>query len=594
MPEEPSASPPAAPARPSGNRRNLWLWLLVTLVVLVVAGAFSARPAYRLFKNWRAEQFANQAEEFARQQKWREAYDKAQGAVQLSPNNPRCQRLLATLLNQFGSESAMWYWDQLLAGPDARHSDREEALQTAIRMGRGDLADRHAEVLVTNAATSPRGLLLLSELARLRNDATNAILYARAAHKREPGNPTNTVMLGTLLLTSSSAKLQVEGKEMLRALAHTNGPLQLRAVQLLAARPDANRLDREECLELLGTLPNRDLATELLRRDIQVQLDPLRKPQVAQDTVEKYGKGKPEEVAAVAAWLIRQGLHTQALDLVQPEEAYQNDALFRIRYDALAGAGRWEDAYRHLLDPKARGEEMPLELLRLRTAEKLGRPDDVAQHWQRLLKIAGSDARQLRILAETAERGGSLETAVAAYRALTAIPYEEENAWRNVVRLLDAQGDTWNARDAARRLQRLKKDDQALAMQITYYDLLLGEDVERGLQRAQALVNDSPTNVLNRVVLALGELRNNNPAGARDAISGITVDWTRIPPGARAILVATLGANQQNDAAAKLLVRLPLKTLKPEERDLIRPYVDLPLPPDARLLNAATNAPPGG
>lgn len=593
MPDDTSsASPAAAPPR---RRRNLWLWLLAVLVVLVVGGAASARPVYRLFKNWRAEQFANQAEEFARQQKWREAYDKAQGAVQLSPNNPRAQRLVATLLNQFGSEAAMWYWDQLLAGPDARLSDREEALQAAIRMGRGDLADRHASFLVTNSATSTRGLLLLSELARLRNDATNAILLARAAHRKEPDNPTNIVTYGSLLLSASDAKMRVEGKELIRALAGASGPFQLRAIQLLAARPDANRLDREDCLQLLDGLAERDLATELLRRDIQVQLDPLRKLQIAEDTVQKYGRGKPEEVAAVGAWLIRQGLPARALELIQPEEAYQNDALFRVRYEALLASEQYEDAYRFLLDPKARGEEMPLELLRLRTAEKLNRTEDVKQHWQRLLKIAGSDARSLRILAEAAERGNSLDTAIAAYRALTAIPYEEENAWRNIIRLLDAQGDTWNARDAARRLLRLKKDDEALDMQLTYYDLLLAEDVERSLQKAQALVQASPTNFLNRVVLALGELRNNNPVGAREAISGVTVDWSRIPPGARAVLVATLGANQQNDAAARLLVRLPLKVLKPEERELIRPYVDLPVPPDSRLLEAAsTNAPSGG
>ncbi|MFN0066787.1 MAG: hypothetical protein ACKVYV_04035 [Limisphaerales bacterium] len=594
MPDDTSAHS-AATASPPRPRRNLWLWLLVVLVVLVVAGVAGARPAYRVFKNWRAEQFANQAEEFARQQKWREAYDKAQGAVQLSPNNPRCQRLVATLLNQFGSEAAMWYWDQLLTGPDARLGDREEALQAAIRMGRGDLADRHASFLITNSATSTRGLLLLSELARLRNDATNAILLARAAHRKEPENPTNIVAYGSILLSASDAKMRIEGKELIRTLAATNGPFQLRAIQLLAARPDANRLDREDCLRLLDGLAERDFSTELLRRDIQVQLDPLRKLEIAEDTVQRYGRGKPEEVAAVGAWLVRHDLPARAIELIQPEEAYQSDALFRVRFEALMAAGQDEDAYRFLLDPKARGEEMPLELLRLRTAEKLKREQDVQQHWQRLLKIAGSDARSLRILAETAERGNSLDTAVSAYRALTGIPYEEENAWRNIIRLLDAQGDTWNARDAARRLLRLKKEDEALDMQITYYDLLLAEDVERSLQKAQALVKQSPTNLLNRVVLALGELRNNNPVGAREAISGVTVDWTRIPPGARAVLVATLGANQQNDAAARLLARLPLKILKPEERELIRPYVDLPIPPDSRLLDAAaTNAPSGG
>lgn len=589
MPSAPTSPPAASPRR----RRNLWLWILAVLVVLVIAGAFSARPLYRVFKNIRAEQFADQAEEFARQQKWREAYEKAQGALQLSPNNTRCQRLVATLLTQFGSEGAMLYWERLLAGPDARLSDHEEALQVAIRMGRGDLADRHAGVLATNPATSARGLILLSDLARIRQDATNALAFAFAAQRSEPNNPTNTVVLGSLLLSSSNARHRVEGKEMLLGIARTNGPLQLRALQILAARTDATRVEREELLGLLGSLPERDLATELLRREIQVQLDPLGKARIVDDTVATFGKGKPDDVAAVGAWLIHQGLPDRALALILPEEAYQDDALFRVRYEALAGGGRWDEAYRFLLDPKARGEPMTIEMLRLRAAEKLGRAEDVRQHWDRLLRMAGTDARSLRILAEMAERGNSPATAVAAYRALTAIPYEAEYAWRNVIRLLDAQGDTWNARDATRRLQRLVKDDPSLAMQVVYYDLLLSEEIEASRARAQQLVRDNPGNPLSRIVLALAELRNNDPAAAREALERVTVDWNRTPPGAGAVLVAVLGANQQNEAAARLLARLPIKALKPEERELIRPYADLPLPPDARLLQALTNSPAG-
>ncbi len=511
MPETPAPQASGGSRRSRGSRvaatprrrRNIWLKILIVLVVLVIAGTFSARPAYRVFKNIRAEQFADQAEEFVRQQKWREAYDKAQGALQLSPNNVRCQRLVATLLTQFGSEGAMPYWECFLAGPDARLSDHEEALQVAIRMGRGDLADRHATVLLTNAATSARGLLLLSELARLRQDATNAILLAQAAYRLEPQNPTNIVAVGSLLLSSTGARFRVEGKEMLRELAITNGPFQLRAIQLLAARADATRNEREELLTLLDELPVRGLATELLRREIQAQLDPLSKTRIADETVAAYGKGKPEEVAAVGTWLIRQGLPDRVLMLVLPDEAYQSDALFRVRYEALVAADRWDEAYRFLLDPRARGELMPLEMLRLRAAEKLGRTEDVKQHWDRLLRIAGTDARSLRLLAEAAERGGSPATAVAAYRALTGIPYEAENAWRNVIRLLDAQGDTWNARDATRRLLRLVRDDQVLAMQITYYDLLLAEDVQRGLEHARQMFRQDPTNSLHRVALAL-------------------------------------------------------------------------------------------
>jgi hypothetical protein len=605
----PTSNPAPAPEAPRSARFPLWilllgLFLLVMLALVILEGVFKvpvvARPAYGVFKNWRSEQFAGQAEELIRQQKWQEAFAKAQSANQLAPKNLRAQRLMATLLSQFGIESGVLYWDQVLASPGAAPKDREEALQLALRMNRRDLAAKYVEGL--RPAPSPRGLLLLSQYSALTGDATNALAFARQAMEQEPGNPTNTLAYGALLLNASIERYRREGVQILLGLGRTNNPLQLRAIQQLAARPDPTREDREECLGLLAALPERDLDTELLKREFEIQLDPTRRLQLAEDTIEKYGKGKLEEVAMVATWLLRQGLYARALDLVQPEEALQNDALFRARYEALAGLDRWEDAYRWLLNDKARGDTLQLEMTRLRAAQKLQREEAVRDHWGRLIKGAGEDSRQLRAVAELAEREKNPEVAIEAYKKLTAVTFDQAHAYRNLVRLLDTAGDTWNAREFARKLQLLEKDDVNIAMQILYYDLLLGEESDRALPRAQAIVDASPTNFLGRIVLALAQLKSNDPAAAKQAISGATVDWARIPPGAQAVIIATLGANQQNDSAARLIQRLPLRLLKPEERELVKPYLDLPVPPNENLgrsLDAPAPAPapenkPGG
>jgi Sec-independent protein translocase protein TatA len=593
----------ASPAPSRSHRFPLWIillggGLLVMLILVILEGPLKipvvARPAYRAFKDWRAEQFAGQAEEFIRQQKWQEAFAKAQSANQLAPKNVRAQRLMATLLSQFGVESGVLYWDQVLESGGATPQDAEEALQLALRMNRRDLAAKYVETLQARPPVAPRGLLLLSQYSALIGDATNAVRHARAAVELEPGNPTNTFALGSLLLNASLERYRREGVALLLGLGRTNNPLQLRAIQQLAVRTDPTRDDREQCLELLAALPERDLDTELLKREFEIQLDPTRRLQLAEETIEKYGKGKLEEVGMVATWLLRQGFYARVLDLVQPEEALQNDALFRARYEALAGLERWEDAYRWLLDDKARGETFQLEMARLRAAQKLARDEAVRDHWGRLLKTAGQDARLLRLVAELAEREKNREVAVEAYKTLSGVTFDQSHAYRNLVRLLDADGDTWNAREFARKLQTLEKEDQNIAMQITYYDLLLGEDTDRSLARAQALVNASPTNFLSRIVLALAHLRNNDPAAAKQAVSGATVDWARIPPGAQAVIVATLGANQQDEAAARLLQRLPLNILKVEERELIKPYLDLPPPPNPELLRALPQETPPG
>ena len=76
-----------------------------------------------------------------------------------------------------------------------------------------------------------------------------------------------------------------------------------------------------------------------------------------------------------------------------------------------------------------------------------------------------------------------------------------------------------------------------------------------------------------RIVLALSHLRRNEPAKANALLEGQVVTWARMLPGMRAVVAATLGAGGKINAAASAIRRLPISSLKPEERELIRPYM---------------------
>ena len=64
-------------------------------------------------------------------------------------------------------------------------------------------------------------------------------------------------------------------------------------------------------------------------------------------------------------------------------------------------------------------------------------------------------------------------------------------------------------------------------------------------------------------------------SGTSDAVELIDhqfVTWNKLPAGMRAVTIAILGANGRENTSAKLIGRVPIASLKPEERDLIRPY----------------------
>jgi hypothetical protein len=92
-------------------------------------------------------------------------------------------------------------------------------------------------------------------------------------------------------------------------------------------------------------------------------------------------------------------------------------------------------------------------------------------------------------------------------------------------------------------------------------------DIER---LAKKLLEQNPTSLPHRTLLALARLRQNRAPEALDAYSNIQVAWNALTPSALAVHAAVLAANGRIDDAKTEAAQVKVDNLLPEEKELIQ------------------------
>ncbi len=575
----------AARRQAAARRRRVPLPVIIGLVLVAVlaAGALSARPVWRMIKRHRAMGFLEQCDKLVAEEKWVQAFSAARSAEQLSPLDPQVIRYIAKLHARLGLEQGFGYFDRLLALPGATARDREDYASLALTVGNPEIASGQLDDLLDDPKPSARTLLLGSQLASLRRDPTNAVRLAREAVRVEPANPTNALLLAGYLVKSAVAADRAEGRKLLWPVGRADGPLQVPALGAILESAGAERAEREEVEALLRAKPNRTINEELVWYSSRVALDPSSQAKLADEVVERYGRGSVEQIAAAAAWLNRQQLHARTRDILLPELALTDPRLFNLRHAALMALRDVRGAYDFIVNDKAPGDPLQVEMLRCSTALQLKDQNLIDSHFHALIEHGKKNLRSLRIVADYAFRNGQRGVAVEAFQILIKNRVDSAKALAGLTRISDAKGETWNAREYARKLAELRKDDEDVRLQVAYYDLLLKENLDAALELLERLHRAQPENFNRRVALALAYLRKNQAKLAVDLLEGQMVSWPRTLPGVRAIVAATYYANDRISPATNMVARLPLHLLKPEERELVRPVLALnsSLPPAA-------------
>lgn len=552
-----------------------WLTFAVA-ALLLAAGAYFARPAWRTLKSWRAASFAQAAADAKSQGNPGLALQHARSALQLQPSNPDYVRLNARLLTDLGTDTSLSFWQHLTDRADAATEDRLAYLEASLAFRRPDLAGPTFSNLLASSPPSAR-LQRLGALYHLVVGATNAALAcARAAHQLEPGNLTNALLVASLIPSTAEATDRAQSRALLRDIAQSNTPLRLTALRRLLHSGIGDRSDREWIAQSLSQLPTRSPAEEVLLAETLVRLDPSTVRQTLSNLIAGVPHDDTPTLTLVVEALARLGRHEDVLRLTDKERGFLNRSLFKARLDALTSLNLHAEAYQHLLTPGAPMPAFDLALAKTQAAIQARDPDRRDQHFTELLKACDNQPERIRAIAEFAEKEGALDSASMLWKSLGALPGQTTLAQRSLQRVADRRGDTWTARDHARNALRSDPSLASVPLEIAYYDLLLGENLDAALAQAQASTEQQPRDFFARAALALAHLRLGQPEKARAAIDRFLLDTPQPRSDALAVLAATCGQNGFVVRAHEIASRIPLERLRPEERELIRPWITPP------------------
>lgn len=563
-------------------------WPLLIGTLLALGGIFGARPAWRLVKQHRADGHLAKGEQSLADGKFNQAIDQGRLALQLTPESPRAWRLMAESLTRAGARSGLEYWQRVLNTPEATAADRESFVELALQEGLIALASNQISRLASVPEPSPRSRLLGIRFHLLRNETETALALARDLVRRDASNPTNQLALAGILLARPDAANRDEARAVLWQLSSNTPSHRIDAWEYLVRNNSSVREDRETIAAELAALPSQGIRERILLAEVRMLLDPSQDRSIATAALTGIDPRTDPERLAVALWLQRYRLFDLSLSFLAPNHIRGKPALFRARIDALVGSLRIQTAYRELLESGDTLDPLETELLRLRAAQSLKDEEAVTRHRDQLLRAAGRDPSRVRRVAEFAERNRLPDLAIEAWKRLMEDRYESPRALRALASLADQAGDTWAARDYTRRVAKLDPANPALQLQVAHYDLLLGDDPARALEVIKPLLDNAVVGTDARFVAALALLRSGETEQAWTSLQGTVYSSGPIPTPLRAILAAVVGGVGFSNRAAEIARSLPLAQLRPEERDLLRPYLVMPL---LRSRSLDTNSP---
>ncbi len=554
---------------PAKRRR----WVLISVLTCVfllfpVAGYFG----YDFFKDWRALNLAQAAyallEGEPTQEDAREAHDKSRSAYRIRPENLEVVRLTAKVQDYLAGDRSASIWEEAVRISGGAKEDLLGLFNAHLRTGNLGAARSVLSRLQQDFAGQVETLHAAARFRFRDQQLGSAISIARQAAEHPDAVTEHHIFYVQLTQFSPDTGIREQGIDYLRTLAAQSGETALAAARNLM-RVDS--LSAEEMIEMANRLM--ELSDE--REDRLLAL--RRKLRAGEDSALVYEQASEEFVLAevreqleFARWLNQAGLPDRSLELISEEAAVGRQDLFLVRADALALTGRWSDLHRMLSSGRVPLDNYVGHLFRMRTHLEMGQYRRAQNEWERSMLDATREPDRLWFLeryVSTLNLGGYH---VEVLEKLTEFPIHARRAYTRLLELLQAQGNTAEVRRQLQRMHELFPEDTAVLNDLTYYKLLLNEDVEAAAETAKNLINANPNFLAPYMTYALALLRQDQPRAALNQLREVTVDWDSVPHRWRILITCVLAANGEHRWAERYLDRIDRTRLLPEESALIQ------------------------
>lgn len=243
-----------------------------------------------------------------------------------------------------------------------------------------------------------------------------------------------------------------------------------------------------------------------------------------------------------------------------------------LHLQALADLGRWGEVARVLDEPDLKLDPVMLHTFKAVAEMRAGKHEAAAAHFSNALAACKARIEPLRIVATYAELVGMAEIAIEAWRQVMANPEHAREGARASARLARQLPEFQAALSAVKRLLEFQPDDPAVLKEFSYLSLIIDARDPKAATTARARFAEEPNDMEWRAIMALAEHRGGNRAAALELVESKRTEWRTAPLRFRLICAAVLGANNQRADARELARGIDISVLKPQERELIRPW----------------------
>jgi hypothetical protein len=403
--------------------RKLRIWrrkVSACIVVVLVVLGFSAKPAYRAFREYRIQRNLEAAKAAARTEDWGTARDKAYSVLIVRPDFDAF-RIWTRALGKLGEPRTFTAVVELFTDSRATREDRLEALRVMVLQAPQAVALSAYDILPKELRdqASFRAAIIPLLIQRGEIDVAERGLREVAQPGDEP--KVQLEILRTLCSRPQAARVAEARRIFAELLVGKADEEALAALLILGDTPGGLAAGKPlpDLTEWLKCQPKATAIHHLLGMHPALEAQPEAADRLYQTAIARFGATDP---GVLGTWLIRHGKAAKAATLLEEPAQTRSDA-YLARLRALLRLQQESDIVAALAKPPVSVDPVELEILQATFALQRSDPTAAEAAWTRALNRAACDNSRNRFI-EIARAAESLGAKDAV-----------ENAWVAAMRL---------------------------------------------------------------------------------------------------------------------------------------------------------------
>ena len=562
----------AEPSKTPFLRRHLGKVIVISLILLLIAGFLAFRPAVGAFKGWRAQSLVEEAREYSEAGDWENVKRAATASLQ-NKDSVEALRLLVKAAMETDDDRSQILLYALFAHPEATVEERAMGLERALTFGDVESANRMVKTLSDEEKQNPKIHYQLVNLLLLNKDYQKAIRLADDS-KITPRDPSLDLLLAERIAVSGLEGAREATTERLeKAVKGEDRQIALKALNIMRTLRDdwiyeplaqaaINRFDGDPDLSVVNRL---DL--EFLKLGLR-KVDPK---EAVKRMIAEY---REDHLLELVSWLKRLKAEKEIVEITDSDFARSNSDIFSDRILALQGLKLWEVMDEELKEPKVSIPQPLLFSAQALAAFRMGDEIKYLQRWEAAVDAAKRDVSRnwFYQLAETAAVFQNTDRQMEVMALAIEHPFGDPPAssllsplfqW-----LLD-NNQTKRLLKITETLLRREPENPILINNYLYLKALHGKVNDEDVAKLRLLVKTYPDQKGLLDSLALVLLQNKEPQAAIDILKQISPEPSGLSTSEQAIYANALFALGREEEAYDMADGIRWKDLRQAELNLL-------------------------